>query len=104
MRPLTTYEAVGLPALEFTHGVLQNSDHPLIVSSQLTHGSDALGQEELTMGEKLDVRIIALLLSLPLAPLIEKLDDFAHGFPCFQFSSNPWTHRFSAPTAKIAKA
>jgi hypothetical protein len=61
--------------------VLQNSDHPLIVSSLLTHGSDALSQEELTPGEKLGLRIIALLLSLPLAPLIEKLDDFAHGFP-----------------------
>jgi len=61
--------------------VLQNSDHPLIVSSLLTHGSDALSQEELTLGDKLGVRIIALLLGLPLAPLIEKLDDFAHGIP-----------------------
>ena len=61
--------------------MLQNSDQPLIVSSLLTHGSDALSQEELTLGDKLGVRIIALLVGLPLAPLIEKLDDFAHGIP-----------------------
>jgi hypothetical protein len=61
--------------------VLQNSDHPLIVSSLLTHGSDALSQKELTLSDKLGVRIIALLLGLPLTLLIEKLDNFAHGFP-----------------------
>ena len=59
--------------------MLQNSDQPLIVSSLLTHGSDALSQEELTVGDKLGV--IALLLGLPLTLLIEKLDDFAHGIP-----------------------